>query len=77
MASLNKTIRRIYPDHLQGVTSLVNVYSVFGNFSYITAEYIYICIYICTVIRQLSTTNCQIRCTLRPDFQLLEDGQDV
>ena len=52
----------MYPGHLQGVTTVVNVYSTFGNFSYITAEYIY------TVIRQLSTTNCQIRCTRRPDF---------
>jgi hypothetical protein len=35
----------MYPGHLQGVTSLVNVYSVFGKFLYITAEYIYIYIY--------------------------------
>ena len=36
----------MYPGHLQGVTSLVNVYSVFGKFLYITADYIYIYIYI-------------------------------
>ena len=41
-------VSAMYPGHLQGATSMVDVYSVYGNLSYITGR-IYIYIYIVKV----------------------------